>query len=58
LEFVQFTTALAGETIKEGIFTRLPEHATIFETGERTGSAVILTVVVDEQVARPVAVTV
>jgi hypothetical protein len=58
LEFVQFTTALAGETIKEGIFTRLPEHATIFETGERTGNAVILTVVVDEQVARPVAVTV
>jgi hypothetical protein len=58
LEFVQSTVAFEGVTLNEGILTKLPEHATIFETGERTGNAVILTVVVDEQVARPVAVTV
>jgi hypothetical protein len=58
LEFVQSTVEFEGETLNEGILTKLPEHATTFETGERIGRDVIVTVVVAEQVARPVAVTV
>jgi hypothetical protein len=58
LEFVQSTVAFEGETLNEGILTKLPEQATTFETGERIGRGVTVTFVVAEQVARPVAVTV
>ena len=58
LELLQFIVAPEGVETNAGIFTLSPEQTLTSEIGVNTGLSVIVSIVVPEHVAVPVAVTV